>query len=121
MLHTVIETPAYLRESKQAGMTEDEREFAVLFLAENPKAGDIMKGTGGCRKVRIAKEGHGKSGGYRVITNYGGNDIPVFLLTAFSKGQKINLSRAQRNALATLTGTLKASLSSNADKSRKQK
>jgi hypothetical protein len=38
----------------------------VVFLAESPQAGDLMKETGGCRKVRIAKDGVGKSGGYRV-------------------------------------------------------
>jgi hypothetical protein len=51
----VIETPAYLRAAADAGMREQERQLAVLTLAEKPTAGDIMKGTGGCRKVRIAK------------------------------------------------------------------
>ena len=120
-MHTVIETGAYLREASQAGMTEEERELAVVYLAENPEAGDIMQGTGGCRKVRIAKEGRGKSGGYRVITYYGGKDIPLFLLTVFTKGQKANLSKAQRNALAKLTSTLKRSFGSNVQKSRKQR
>jgi len=91
-------------------MSETERERAVLTLAENPRAGDLMKETGGCRKVRIAKDGEGKSGGYRVITWFGGADVPVFLLTVFAKGQRANLSKKERNALAKLTGTLKASL-----------
>jgi hypothetical protein len=51
-------------------MTDEELELAVVYLAENPEAGDIMPGTGGCRKVRIAKQGRGKSAGYRVITHY---------------------------------------------------
>ena len=119
-MHTVIETPAYLRAAADAGMTEQERQLAVLTLAEKPTAGDIMKGTGGCRKVRIAKEDAGKSGGYRVITYFGGADIPVFLLTVFAKGQRANLSKAERNALGKLTGTLKASLGDSGTKSRKQ-
>jgi hypothetical protein len=109
-MHTVIETRAYLRDAEEAGMTEEERELAVLYLARKPDAGDIMKETGGCRKVRIAKEGAGKSGGYRVITYFGGKDVPLFLLTVFAKGQKANLSKGERNALAKLTSTLKASL-----------
>jgi hypothetical protein len=120
-MHTVIETPAYLRDANQAGMTEEERELAVLYLAENPEAGDIMKETGGCRKVRVAREGKGKSGGYRVITYFGGKDVPLFLLTVFAKGQRANLSKGERNALAKLTGTLKTSLRGNVKKSRKQK
>ncbi|WP_368904769.1 type II toxin-antitoxin system RelE/ParE family toxin [Taklimakanibacter lacteus] len=58
-----------------------------------------MEGTGGARKVRFAGRGKGKSGGYRVITYFGGNDIPVFLLAALSKGERENLSRLERNEL----------------------
>jgi hypothetical protein len=120
-MHTVIETQAYLRAADQAGMTEEERELAVIYLGGNPEAGDVMKETGGCRKVRIATEGKGKSGGYRVITYFGGKDVPLFLLTVFAKGHQTNLSKSQRNALAKLTGTLKASLGSNVKNLRKQK
>jgi hypothetical protein len=50
-------------------------------------------------KVRFAGRGKGKSGGYRVITYFGGGDIPVFLLNVFSKGDRVNLSKAEVNAL----------------------
>ena len=109
-MQTVIETKPYLAAADAAGMSQDERERAVLFLAENPEAGDIIKESGGCRKVRIAKEGRGKSAGYRIITWFGGRDVPVFLLTVFAKGQKANLSDKECNALAKLTATLRASL-----------
>ena len=68
-------------------------------MSANPKAGDVIKGTGGTRKVRFPGRGKGKSGGYRVITFYGGDDIPVFLLDALSKGDRVNLSQAERNEL----------------------
>jgi hypothetical protein len=55
-----------------------------------------------------------------VITWFGGGDIPVFLLSVFAKGQKANLSKRECNALAKLTGTLRASLGSNVKKLRKQ-
>jgi hypothetical protein len=119
-MHTVIETPAYLRAAAEAGMTDQDRELAVLTLAEKPASGDVMQDTGGCRKVRIAKEGTGKSGGYRVITYFGGNDIPVFLLTVFAKGQKANLNQAERNALAKMTKMLKASFGGNVKQLRKK-
>jgi hypothetical protein len=115
-MQTVIETKPYLAAAVAAGMSEAERERTVLFLAGNPQAGDLMKETGGCRKVRIAKDREGKSGGYRVITWFGGGDIPVFLLTVFAKGQKANLSKKECNALAKLTGTLRASLGGNVRK-----
>ncbi|MCK0197833.1 type II toxin-antitoxin system RelE/ParE family toxin [Ancylobacter sp. 6x-1] len=87
-------------------MTEDEVEDLVNFLANNPDAGDPIAGTGGCRKLRWAGRGKGKSGGYRTITFYSGTEIPAFLLAAFSKGEKVNLSKAERNALATMTKRL---------------
>jgi hypothetical protein len=117
-MHTVIETKPYLTAADAAGMTETERERVVMFLAENPEAGDIMRESGGCRKIRIAKDGSGKSGGYRIITWFGGKDIPVFLLTVFAKGKKANLSDGECNALAKLTAMLRESLGSNVKKLR---
>lgn len=98
-MHTVVETPEYLAAAKRAAMTDGERETVVIYLAANPQAGDIIPGTGGCRKVRIAKEGKGKSGGYRVITYYSTEDAPVFLLTVISKGKQANLTAHQKNEL----------------------
>lgn len=69
-----------------------------------------MPGCGGARKLRVRKPGTGKSGGYRVITYHAGEDFPAFLLTVFGRNQKSSLNKAERTALATLTGTLTASL-----------
>ncbi|MGL6161048.1 type II toxin-antitoxin system RelE/ParE family toxin [Microbulbifer sp.] len=87
-------------------MTEAERLTAIGLVSENPQAGDVMQGTGGCRKVRIPGRSKETSGGYRVITVFGGDEIPVFLLTVFSKGDRANLTQAQRNQLAKLTQAL---------------
>lgn len=91
-------------------MSEYERNAAVDLVANNPEAGDVMQGTGGVRKARLAGRGKGKSGGYRIVWYFGGGDIPVFLLTVFGKGEKANLSQGERNALRSLTATLRASL-----------
>lgn len=87
-------------------MSDAERHELVLFLSKNPEAGDLIQGTGGARKVRIAFKGKGKSGGARVITYYGGDDIPLFLLDVYSKGDKINLSQAERNEMKAILGDL---------------
>lgn len=105
-MNTVIETNAYLAASKDAGMSEDERSEVVDLLAANPQAGKIMPGCGGARKLRHKKPGTGKSGGYRIITYYGGDKVPVFLLTVFGKNEKDNLSKDERNALSVLTKRL---------------
>lgn len=109
-MHSVIETNAYLAAAKDAGATEDELMQIVELLASDPATGAMMQGCGGVRKFRFAKPGRGKSGGYRVIHYYGGDDIPIFLLTMFGKSEKDNLSKDERNALANLTKRLRASL-----------
>lgn len=104
-MQTVVEVPEYLAAAKKAGMSEAERFAAVDFIAANPDAGDVIPGTGGCRKVRIAREGKGKSGGYRVITYYTTTDRPVYLLSVISKGKQANLTEAQKNELRKGKGT----------------
>lgn len=83
-------------------MSEAERDTVVETVANRPDIGDDIPGTGGARKVRVAGRGKGKSGGYRVITFYSGKDIPVFLLAVYSKGEKANLSKAERNELRSI-------------------
>lgn len=109
-VQSVVETKAFLAAAKDAGLDEEEREALVAMIAANPTAGDLMQGTGGCRKMRYRKPGTGKSGGYRIVTWFGGDDIPVFLLTIFGKNERANLSKAERNALSRLTGQLRDSL-----------
>jgi hypothetical protein len=105
-MHTVVETPAYLSAAKASGMSDDERAEVVDLVSADPEVGVRMEGTGGCRKLRVAGRSKGKSGGYRIITVFGGGDVPVFLLDVFGKGEKDNLTKAERNELAALTRTL---------------
>jgi hypothetical protein len=98
-MQTVIETPAFLASAKDEGISDDERSGIVNIIASNPAAGAIMKGTGGARKIRIARRGGGKSGGYRVITFFADEEMPVFLLDVYSKDSQANLSPAERNEL----------------------
>lgn len=88
-------------------MNDAEKMEIINVLARNPKAGAVMQGTGGIRKLRLAISGKGKSGGARVIYYYLNNSMPVFLLTMFSKGEKENLSKGERNTLAKLTRVLR--------------
>jgi hypothetical protein len=100
-LHTIVETPEFLRRAKSR-MSEDERRDLVDFLAAAPAAGDLMESTGGARKLRWARPGAGKSGGLRVVTFYGGVALPVFVLTVFAKNEKANITKAERNELAAI-------------------
>ncbi len=106
-LHTVVETPEFLARARGL-LSEQERSELVDFLARNPQAGDLMQETSGARKLRWGAKGKGKSGGARVITFYGGPQAPAFLLTAFGKGDRANLNRAERNELRAMLAHLVA-------------
>ena|SRR5690606_13619757 len=81
-------------------------EQEIAYLAGHPKAGDIMEGTGGVRKLRWRRGGQGKSGGVRVIYYYHDELMPLYLLTLFAKGDKVNLTKSERNELAGLVDVL---------------
>jgi|SRR5262245_25845522 len=98
-MHTVIRTPTFLADARQAGLSDDEQDFIVSEISKNPLIGAIMQGTGGCRKVRFAGKGKGKSGGYRTVHYFAGEDVPVLLLALIDKGEDDNLNRADRNEL----------------------
>jgi hypothetical protein len=102
-MHTVAQTKPFVAAAREAGLTEEEIDDVVSYLAENPLAGDEIAGTGGCRKVRIAGRGKGESGGYRTITFYSGEAMPIFLLTVFSKGEKSTLTGKEKAALKAIT------------------
>lgn len=74
----------------------------VSEIAADPLAGDLIVGSGGARKLRHRRTGGGKSGGYRTIHYFGGDDVPVFLLSIFDKGEKANLTERERNELAAI-------------------
>ena len=97
-MRTVVETAKYLAMADAAGMTEAERELAVMLVAANPLVGDLIVGTGGCRKVRLPGKGKGKSGGYRLITLLV-VDGRVFLLMVYAKGRKVTLTHAEKTTL----------------------
>jgi hypothetical protein len=101
-LITVVETPTFLATAKAAGMSEDERKALIDHVAAHPEAGEVVVGSGGCRKVRFAKAGRGKSGGYRVMSLFGNDQMPVYLLAVLSKGSAANFSAAQIAQMAVL-------------------
>lgn len=109
LLITVAETPEYVRSVEKLLPAADRMEV-VEYLAANPKAGDLMQGTGGIRKLRWARGGRGKSGGVRVIYYFHSEAMPLYLLTVFGKNERDNLSKAERNDLAGLVRMLKATV-----------
>lgn len=79
--------------------TNQEYDDLVLFLANHPDAGEVMPGTGGIRKVRWPARGQGKRGGARIIYYFRDLNMPVYLLAVYAKGEKINLTAAEKKAM----------------------
>ncbi len=102
---TVAELPEYIRRSEKL-LSDAERRDVVDYLAIHPKAGDVMEGTGGIRKLRWGRGGRGKSGGVRVVYYFHSEAMPLYLLTLFAKNEQANLSKAERNELAGLVDIL---------------
>jgi len=63
---TVIESPLFSKLWSDY-WTETEYDAFISYIASNPEAGDVIPGSGGCRKVRWTRSGTGKRGGVRVI------------------------------------------------------
>jgi hypothetical protein len=97
---TVVETAEFQRRAR-AIMSEAERLELIDFVARNPMTGVSIGG--GVRKFRFARDGAGKSGGYRVIHFFSPDDgTPVFLITIFAKNEKANLTKTETEAVKAL-------------------
>jgi len=104
---TVVETARFLKDVKPL-LSQSEREELVAFVGANPEAGEIIPETGGLRKIRWALAGRGKRGGARVIYYWHSERLPLFLLAAYGKNEKANLSKAERNSMKRLVPILVA-------------
>ena len=100
----VVETEEFERRAA-ALMSDEERMGVIDAIARDPGAGVAIGG--GIRKLRFARKGGGKSGGYRTIHYFGGDlSTPVFLLTVFAKNEKANLTPVETATLRKLAGIL---------------
>lgn len=105
-----VELPSFRAKWKLLGLGDDDLRRLELELLSDPKVGAVMRGTGGIRKVRFAFEGRGKSGSIRVI--YVDFEVyeKIFLLAAYAKAEKENLTHEERNQLKGLVETLELDL-----------
>ncbi len=103
---TVVELPTFARDVDRL-WSEDERADFTDFIARHPESGALVPGTGGFRKVRWVAQGRGKRGGTRVIYFFHQYDRPLYLTAIYAKGEKDNLSPAERNELRSIAAAMK--------------
>jgi len=103
---TIAETPLFVRQAAEI-WNDDEREAFIDFIARNPKAGDIIPGTGGVRKVRWTRGRIGKRGGTRVIYFYYDVEHPLYLLMIYAKAGRENLTSDEKRSARNFVTSLK--------------
>ena len=110
MKRSFIELPIFKSRWEALGLNEKDLLRLQVELLADPKAGDVMQGTGGVRKMRFAFEHRGKSGGVRVI--YVDFEVyeKIYLLTAYTKNEKENLTKKERNEIKQLIEVLEQQL-----------
>lgn len=100
-----IETSLFTRQIRLIA-TDDELKALQCELIESPAKGDLIQGTGGLRKVRMATGHQGKSGSARVIYFLATDEV-IWLVMAYPKNTKDSLSVAEKAVLKKLTRQLK--------------
>lgn len=110
MKRSFIELPIFKSRWEALGLNEEDLLRLQIELLADPKAGDVMQGTGGVRKMRFAFEHRGKSGGVRVI--YVDFEVyeKIYLLTAYTKNEKDDLTKKERNEIKQLIEVLEQQL-----------
>jgi mRNA-degrading endonuclease RelE of RelBE toxin-antitoxin system len=83
-------------------LSDDEQGKFQAHLIENPDNGDIIKGTGGVRKIRWGAKGKGKSGGVRIIYYWRSTRDHIYLLTIYGKNEASTLTANEKEYLKNM-------------------
>ena len=94
--------PEFDKNWASMGFTDKELKALQLELTLEPDKGDLMKGTGGLRKMRFGFDNKGKSGSARVCYVDFAVYERIYLITAYPKNEKENLSKEERNQIKKL-------------------
>lgn len=89
-MYTVAETELFAADAKALWSEEERLEF-ISWIATNPLSGEVIPGSGGCRKVRWARAGMGKRGGVRVIYFNRLENGVIWLLVIYAKAVQENI------------------------------
>jgi len=95
------ETSVFTRQIVEL-MTDEQYRRLQASLINNPQSGDVIKGSGGLRKIRWGAEGRGKRGGTRIIYYLEMDDSTVFMLFAYAKNEQEDLTPEQLKILKNL-------------------
>jgi hypothetical protein len=101
MIMWFVETPVFTRKITSAIADEHYQRLQVALMLR-PEQGDVIRGSGGLRKIRWALPGSGKRGGLRIIYYWSSADRAFYMLYAYAKKDQGDLTATQARALARL-------------------
>ena len=87
----IVETRVFSRKADSL-LSDEERGEIAAFIAQNPTAGSVIRGSGGVRKIRWARAGSGKSSGARSIYYNQLLHEEIWLLTLYAKTERETVS-----------------------------
>ncbi len=96
-----LETPVFTKLISKL-ISDEQYHLLQLQLSVRPESGDLIRGSGGIRKVRWAGSSRGKRGGIRVIYYFINEDNQIYMLYAYPKSKKDDLSPDQIKQLKKL-------------------
>ena len=102
----VYSTRTYERAVRKLLGEEARREMEAAIIAA-PDAAPVIRGTGGIRKLRWAGSGRGKRGGIRTVYLYHAGPETVYLLTAYAKADREDLTPTDTRALSRPVAAIK--------------
>lgn len=89
------------------GLSDDDLYKLEEALLEDPLIGDVIEATGGARKLRIQLNGHGKSGGGRVIYVDIFEKEHLYFLFAYPKNVQEDLTSDQKKVIRKMIEAIK--------------
>ncbi len=104
MTLTFVQLRSYVADAERLGLDDEDQRALESALLARPTAGEVMRGTGGLRKIRHAprRGARGKSGGVRVCYGFFPVFDHVYFVVAFGKNEQANLSEAHKRSIREL-------------------
>ena len=107
MNRTFIEVPIFSKKWHELGLTDEDLRELQNILLKNPKAGRVIQGTGGLRKIRVSMGGKGKRSDARILYVDIELKEKIYFVNVYSKNEQENLTEEEKKAFKTVIQVLK--------------
>jgi hypothetical protein len=104
----VYRLPPYVRAMTAMGLTEADMKEVEAAISAAPQRHPMVKGLRGARKARFARPGMGKRGGGRTIYYVAISPDRIYMMTAYAKNERDDLSEDQRRAIIAALESIKS-------------